>query len=235
MQTGTVVVVAGTTNGYVAAEVLAALGQAEKFSPRRFFRGITLPPHAATTDRGVLPDQSKFPGDVALVNGQWQIGKTLFDVCESLREGDIVVKGANAINPATRQAGVLIGHPQGGTILAALQAAIGRRVRLLLPVGLEKRVHTDLYELATRLNVPGAGGPRLLPVPGEIITEIEALALLTGVQAELVAGGGVGGAEGSVWLAARGSEEQIENARALMAEVAGEAPFVLSEPAHKQS
>ena len=36
--------------------------------------------------------------------------------------------------------------------------------------------------------------------PGVIFTEIEALHVLTGVEAMHVAAGGVGGAEGAVWL-----------------------------------
>ena len=123
------------------------------------------------------------------------------------------------------QAAVLIGHPRGGTLIAALQAAVGRRVRLILPVGLEKRIPGDLMELAVRLNAPGGSGPRLLPVPGEVFTEIEAIRLLCGAEAEMMAAGGVGGAEGAVWLALRGSPEQMENAEELMKEVAGERGF----------
>ena len=104
LQSGTVVVIAGTTNGYVAEELLRACANAKGFSRERFF--------------------------------------------------------------LQKQAGILIGHPKGGTILAALQAVVGRRVRLILPAGLEKRVTTDLKSIAARLNVPGAKGARMLPVPG---------------------------------------------------------------------
>ena len=95
----------------------------------------------------------------------------------------------------------------------ALQAVIGRRVRLIVPVGLEKRVAGDLDELTALINAPGAHGPRLLSLPGEVVTELEALALLTGASAQLVAGGGVCGAEGSVWLAFSGDPEQEAAAR----------------------
>jgi hypothetical protein len=126
-----------------------------------------------------------------------------------------------------KQAGVLVGNPKGGTIAVALQAVAGRRVGLVLPVGLEKRVHADLNALAAILNTPGAQGPRLLPVPGEVVTEIEALGILTGVKAELVAAGGVCGAEGAVWLAVTGSANQENAARTLMASIAHELPFTL--------
>jgi hypothetical protein len=220
LKEGTLAIVAGTTNGYVAEEILNTLGAAAGFSRQRFFRGIAAPPGTAAGDGG-------FPGDVIISKGQWQTGKTIFDVVDELQEGDVILKGANAVDLQRKQAGVLIGHPQGGTIVRSLQAVVGRRVRLILPVGLEKRVASGLNELAAILNAPGAKGARLLPVPGEIVTEIEALALLADVQADLVAAGGVCGAEGAVWLAVRGSKANLEKAAKIVAEVAGEPRFEL--------
>ena len=227
LKSGTVVIVAGTTNGYVAEELFAATGGGEGFSRRRFVRGITLPPSRPTNDVGRLPDEGTFPGDVVLVNGAWQKGKTIFDVVDELKEGDVIVKGANAVDLGRKRAGVLIGHPKGGTVIAALQAVAGRRVRMILPVGLEKRVACDLNALADKLGAPGATGARLLPVPGLVITEIEAIALLTGASAELVAAGGVCGAEGCVWLAVSGTAEQMEAADKVVKSVAAEPPFEL--------
>ena len=103
----------------------------------------------------------------------------------------------------------------------------GRRVRLILPVGLEKRVYENLDELAAKMNEPGTQGPRLLPVPGEIFTELDAIALLTGAKAQLVAAGGVCGAEGSVWLAISGKSAQENAAEALIKSVANEPAFSL--------
>jgi hypothetical protein len=225
LKSGILVITAGTTNGYVAEEVLATLDQTEGFNRNTFFRGITLPPSEATTETGRLPDESEFPGDVILVNGIWQKGKTIFDLVDTLKEGDVILKGANAVNLSNRRAAVLIGHPQGGTIAAALRAVVGRRVRLILPVGVEKRISGDLDSLAIKLNVPGAKGPRLLPVPGEILTELDALTLLTGVSAEISAAGGVGGAEGAVWFTVSGEKQQEESAYALLDSVCRELPF----------
>ena len=104
---------------------------------------------------------------------------------------------------------------------------VGRRIRLILPVGLEKRISGNIDELASKLNEPGAHGPRLLPVPGDIFTEIDAIALLTGAHAHLIAAGGVGGAEGSVWLGISGEHSQESDAVALLQSVAGEPAFVL--------
>ena len=77
----TIVIIAGTTNGYVAQELLALIGQADEFRQERFFRGIVLPPSQPTLPSGRFPDESGFPGDVVIQKGIWQKGKTIFDVC----------------------------------------------------------------------------------------------------------------------------------------------------------
>ena len=225
LKAGTVVIVAGTTNGYVAEEILSALGQAKEFKRDRFYRGIILPPNRPTTSTGRLSDVSKFPGDVVIRDGVFQRGKTIFDVVDDLREGDVILKGANTVDLIQRRAAILIGDPKAGTVGVSLQAMVGRRVRLILPVGLEKRIYGNLDELAAKMNEPEAHGPRLLPVPGEIFTELDAIALLTGASAQLVAAGGVGGAEGSVWLAVSGKQAQEKAAEVLIKSVVNEPAF----------
>jgi hypothetical protein len=224
---GTVVVIAGTTNGYVAEELLAVIGQAGDFRRDRFFRGITLPPGRPASETGRLPDESGFPGDVVIKDGVWKKGDTIFDVAADLSNADVILKGANAVDLASRRAAILIGHPQAGTIGASLPAHFGRRVRLILPVGLEKRISGNLDDLAAQINAPGAHGPRLLPVPGEVFTELDAVALLTGAKAQLAAAGGVAGAEGSVWLAISGDPSQENGVAALIHSVAFEPPFTI--------
>ncbi|MFN2271564.1 MAG: hypothetical protein ACK2US_12045 [Anaerolineae bacterium] len=216
LEKGTLAIIAGTTNGYVAEEVLKSIGQAEGFSRIGFRRGVTVAPGAKTA-------KADLSGDVIITDGQWQKGKLITDVASDLREGDVVLKGANAFD-ADGYPAVQIGHPQGGTIMAAMGAVIGRRVRLIVPVGLEKRVLEPVNDLAERCNAPGATGPRLFPVPGEIFTELDAIELLTGAAACLIAGGGIYGAEGAYWLGVSGSEEQVQAAAELVKSVADEPP-----------
>ena len=211
---GTLVIIAGTTNGYVAEEILTSMGQAEGFTRAGFRRGINVAP-------GAKVPNAEFPGDVVLREGQWQQGKTIFDVASELGAGDVILKGGNAFD--TRgQAAVQIGHPQGGTILAAEPALVGRRAKLIVPIGLEKRVFEDVNVLARRC--ADAEGPRLYPMVGEVFTELDAIRLLTGAEAFQIAGGGVYGAEGAVWLGIDGSEEQVGAAAELIQAVAGEPP-----------
>jgi hypothetical protein len=230
LKNGTIVIVAGTTNGYVAEEILKINKIANNFSRKHFFRGITMPPTKTVTAEGRLSDESKFPGDVIITKGVWQKGKSIADVVDSLREGDVILKGANALDLTHKQAAILIGHPKAGTIGLALPAVVGRRVRLIIPVGLEKRVNGDLNTLAQKLNAPGAGGYRLLPIQGEVFTEIEALKVLTGAEVELIASGGVCGAEGACWIAVTGEEEQEEFAEQIVASVADEPVYGPENP-----
>lgn len=216
LEKGTLVIIAGTTNGYVAEEILRSRGLAEGFSRMGFRRGLTTAP-------GVQPPQVSFPGDVVLRDGVWQKGLTINDVAASLETGDVVLKGANAFD-CNGRAAVLIAHPAGGSTMAALPAVIGRRVELIVPVGLEKRLFGDVFDLAMRLLALDAEGPRLMPLPGKIFTEIDAIRLLTGAEATLIAAGGIYGAEGASWLGIDGSPQQVEQAMQLIDSISSEPP-----------
>lgn len=218
----TIVIIAGTTNGYIAEELLNHIGQGEGFSRSNFFRGITLPPNYEGNKTS-----SEFPGDVVIEKGTWLKGKTVFDVADRLDRGDIILKGANAVDIVNRKAAVMVGHPKGGTIQAILTAVIGKRTVLYIPVGLEKRVCGNIDTIASGINSPGAEGPRLMPVQGTIITELDAIRLMTGCQAELSAAGGVCGAEGGCWIAVSGSEDQVSRAADIFGSIRNEPAFTL--------
>ncbi|HEX3013689.1 MAG TPA: hypothetical protein VHO92_05405, partial [Methanobacterium sp.] len=87
LESGTVVIIAGTTNGYVAEELLSKIDQLEGFSRKRFFRGVVLPPGGPVTSTGRVKDESEFPGDVIIKDGTWQKGLTIFDIVDELKEG----------------------------------------------------------------------------------------------------------------------------------------------------
>ena len=78
--------------------------------------------------------------------------------------------------------------------------------------------------LAELCNAPGVQGPRLLPMPGEVFTELDAIELLTGAEAIQLAAGGVYGAEGSAWLGIDGTDAQIQAATELLKSVRDEPP-----------
>jgi hypothetical protein len=215
---GMVAICKGTTNSYVVEEVLG-----QKIERTKYCTGTTWPVRG---DR--IGKVSNALPDVVLRNGQPVEGLTTIKSVAEMKEGDVFIKGANALNYAKRLAGVLIGDRSGGTIGATWGYIIARRIRLVIPVGLEKDIPFDINEAAMRINRcdEKASGPALVPVTGDIITEIEALKILTGAEAFPVASGGIGGAEGSVRLCVTGTQEQLAAAEALLESVYGELPFV---------
>jgi hypothetical protein len=227
LRSGRVVIVAGTTNGYVAEEILTQIGQAVGFQRRHFFRGITLPPSLIAAMGSRPPDGGRFPGDVVIDKGVWKRAKTLFDIAPELGAADLILKGANALDLATGQAASFTDFSDGGPSGTILPAVFGRRVRLLVPVGLEKRVAGGLHDLDQRLASPEAKGLRLCPLPGKAFTEIDALALLTGARTTLVGAGGVAGAEGAIWLAVEAADDQLAQVDALIRKILAEPAFNL--------
>ena len=61
VKNGTIVIVAGTTNGYVAEEILKTHKIANDFSRKHFFRGITLPPTKYRNRRRRWLTKASFP------------------------------------------------------------------------------------------------------------------------------------------------------------------------------
>ena len=96
---------------------------------------------------------------------------------------------------------------------------MGRRITLIIPVGLEKEVAFDIVEANRALERHPKPPRSLWPVTGVIITEIEALNILTGVQAIQIGAGGVGGAEGSIRLLIQGTAEQMQAAGRLLGQI----------------
>jgi len=216
MEEGIVAVPKGSTNAYIAEELLG-----RRIDKKHYVLGATFPKKSKPFSiDGSLPD-------VVIRHGEVVDGLTAVEAAKQMGAGDVFIKGANAINPALNQAGLLIGHPEGGTMGATLGILTSRRVRLLVPAGLEKTVPVDLEAVSQRLKrEPGCGEIYgLWAFTGHIFTEADALTELTGVEAIPVAAGGIGGAEGAVRLLLSGSEEQIDDAMKLLDAVWGEPAF----------
>lgn len=211
MKENRLVIVAGTTNACVARLVLQSLGCGEDFSADGFMRGAIKP---AGKNAG------EFIGDVIIEKGEYLKGKTIADIGATLGRGDVILKGANAVNLTDKEAAVLIGSPILGTAAFAQAAVVGRKAKLLVPVGVEKRIECSIPQAAKLANAADHAGPGLLPLPGEVFTEIDALQALFGVKATLISAGGIWGCEGTAVFAVEGTEEQLAACRALAKELA---------------
>ncbi len=210
MLNGTIAIGRGTTNGYVAEEILGHL-----IPKGEYVSGRVLPPGMPWEELG----RGGYP-DIVLKEGIPVNGGSVINSVTDMKAGDVFIKGANALDYKNKVAGVLMMHPTGGT-LSVYGALISKKITLIIPVGLEKLVLDDISELSM-LSRESDSHPKtpvvsLMPITGKIITEIEALKILCGLDAKLLAAGGVKGAEGSVTLLATGDKSAIENAIALHA------------------
>jgi hypothetical protein len=214
LRKGTVFIGVGTTNADVVEEILG-----RKINRGRFVAGVVLPEGTR-----VLPEERRLR-PVILRKGKIVKAK-LKDVLDSLTPEDVVIKGANAID-AEGMAGVFLGSESGGTIGRVLGHVKARGAILIIPVGLEKFIPGSIAEVSKMVGMfrfkYATGYPvGLMPVSGKIITEIEAINILTGARAVAMGAGGVSGAEGSITLAIMGTVSQLQSVKRAVLSIKGE-------------
>jgi len=218
LREGTVVVCKGSTNAYIVEELTG-----QSFDKGSYVLGRTVP-----TGRDTAAAFQGARDELVLRCGQ-PVDLPYREALAEAKRGDVVIKGANALNYEAGVAGLLVGHPEGGTVAAIIGHVYGKGLHLIIPVGLEKEVAEDLRELGALINqdpeVSRAGMPSLWLIEGEIITELEALELLTGVEAHQISAGGLCGAEGGSWFAVWGTEDEIAACKTLVESLHGEPPF----------
>jgi hypothetical protein len=216
MSHGTIIIGRGITNAYVTEELL----------------GLRVEPKAGLTVGmvcgGLTTGNSGPPATPHHVIRDGRIVEGADSKQEILTFGpdDVFIKGANAID-MEGYAGVLTSSLIGGTIGMAWPVVTSRGSHLIMPVGLEKLVpsvidgarHSGIHHFKWSMGLPA----RLTPVViCEIVTEIQALALLAGVKTTHIASGGVGGSEGAVVLSIEGEESRVEQAFELVKSIKGE-------------
>jgi hypothetical protein len=224
---GSLVVIAhGSTNVYVAEEIVGALPRPRgTFLSGQIFNGVMC--QTEPSEKGPM---------LVLDRGELIPPKpTMQEVLDGGGPGTIVIKGANAVDP-DGNAGVFCAHPGCGTIGFAYGYVSGRGVRLIVPVGLEKLVpsvpqasrqlgHDNLY-YQTGFQIG------MLPlVNATVVTEITAFKILFGLDTVHVGGGGVSGSEGTVVLVASGEQAALDRAIAAIDTIKGEPPIVTMKAA----
>lgn len=130
---------------------------------------------------------------------------------------DVSIKGANAVD-REGNVGVLAANNVGGTVGGIWPTIAARGCHWITPVSLERLILGSINEAARATgnylwDLTMGHSVGLMPVGiADAVTEIEALAILTGVTATHVASGGVVGSEGSVVLALEGDEKTVREA-----------------------
>jgi len=213
LSSGTVVITLGTTNAFVAEELLEGSIDRGVFAAG-FIDG--------RWDLNARIDEAK---EIVLREGKPTEVSTQ-ELIDSLGTGDVVIKGGNALDP-WGTVGVLLGASNGGTVGRYLPPALARGVEIVIPIGLEKTIHSSVIDLAGELGSGRIdlcmGTPSgLHPLVGRVVTEIDALETLFAVEVMQVAAGGVGHGAGSVSLLIKGEDKAVQAAFELVSTLVDE-------------
>ena len=217
LEKGRVILAPGTTNVFVAEEIMG-----EEFADKwQYCFGLIVDGLPC-----VSPEAGRKPLFV------FEHGKRadipFREAVSQITADDVFIKGANAVD-ASSQVGVLVNHASGGTVGFATPYLMAAKAPVIIPVGLEKLIPSvaDAAAFAAPGEIDSSYGFRnwLMPIQipqAIVVTEIEALDILAGVRACLMAAGGIGGSEGSVVLGIEGDQSAVESALAMIRSIRGE-------------
>ena len=175
----------------------------------------------------------KYPFDLVLRKGELLPFKqpTLGPALEEMGSDDIYVKGVNAIDPEGKT-GVLLAEKRGGSLGLVLQKQKEKKFKIVIPVGVEKRIPIrlgDAISAAAKLEKAQGIPCALWRLRGKLITEIEAFRQLFNVEAIPVSAGGLCGAEGAFIWVLQGEETNVMKAYHFCDEIRGHVlPFSLN-------
>jgi hypothetical protein len=226
---GKVYISRGSTNAYVLEEIYRRLQISREFNKGDLVAGQIQPGEAFMkwwVNKGNKIDEVLFH------KGEPQAFEDRVKEVRKLKQGDIFIKGANALDSEGVPA-VLVGGKDGGTIGSLSGILQAKGIEVICPVGLEKLVFhsveaTQVLMGTENMDMPAEGIPcGLIPMPyATAVTEIEALEVLFECEVYHVASGGVGGAEGSVSLLVDAyDKEEMGRIEALMQEISKEPKF----------
>jgi hypothetical protein len=136
------------------------------------------------------------------------------DLFKKISKFDVTVTGANGYDiygNAFLMAGTY-GLGDRNNLLAPIHT---EGSKLIIAVGLEKLIPGSVLEAIQHSGRDSSlwsmgASVGLVPLAGEIITEIEAIKILLGIRAIVIGRGGIHGAEGSSTMVARGDHETLK-------------------------
>ncbi len=205
---GKIVLKSGTT--------VAALAELFGTPPLRLGGRIT--PDGARTAKRLV----EAPHIVLIKGGRWRcVDGCLDEELAAMGPEDVFITGANALD-MNGTAGLMAGLAGGGTAGRALNMLYSEGIRTIIGVGLEKLIPGSIADAslkAGRGRVDKAMGMAvgLLPLFGRVVTEKDALEMLTGATVTVIGAGGLCGAEGATTMLVEGTGEQVDKAFAIIA------------------
>ena len=149
----------------------------------------------------------------------------LEEIAVQMGKNDILIVGANALD-VNRKTAMMGAHPVGGIAARVIPAIMTRGVTTIIAVGWEKLIPCSIEEAlvaAGRETIDMAMGSAvgLIPLFGTVITETDAISMLTRVKATMIGAGGITGGEGSSTFVIEGEPSQVEAAWEIVSSVKG--------------
>ena len=131
-----------------------------------------------------------------------------------LTRDDVVILGANAYDHHGNAA-MMMGRQWGAGPGSALSGIMGEARNIIIAVGTENLIQGSLNEVigdTARTAVDFAMGMAvgLMPLCGEIYTELEAIKTLARVHPRIIGKGGIRGAEGATTLIIDGEKNEVQ-------------------------
>ena len=218
LKKGTVVIGWGTTNALILEEILGKkLDHKTDFASGVVSEGEL---NANHTETKIFPYVFK-DGKVSELHQKAALVE--------FRPGDIFIKGANAVD-AKGDIGILLAAQSGGSLYDAWYAVTLRGGLFICAVGLEKMV-PSVSEVAEKCGFfrfkysMGAPLSYVTFSTARVVTEIQAIRVLSGAIASHVASGGIAGSEGAVTLVLEAEALDLQQAFDLIKSVKGEPPI----------
>jgi hypothetical protein len=150
---------------------------------------------------------------------------------DQMDHDDVIIKSGNIIDH-TGQVGILVGHPTGGEAGNYLPYILAKGINLVVPMLISKYSPVSLQQIMQALGTSKISVDRshgivcgMIPLPGLVVTEIDALKILCNASALPIAVNGIGSGRGSVTFLLEGDGNTIDRAWNTVNGIKGEPPL----------
>ena len=232
MEKGTLVVHPSSTSIFLVEELTGTIPQGLWVCGLIIPKGTCISGEQRETVKRVMKklegkkrDPGQFPFTWFFEKGSFRTGVPLASILDKMGKEDVYVKGTNAIDPEGK-VGVLYAGMGVGTYGKVIKANKEKGFTIILPTGLEKLIPVSIekaaqYASRTKMDLAMGIPVGLMPISGIVVTEVEAIHILTGAEAVVIAAGGLDGAEGGVTLVIKGSKQEVTQAYRIIESVKG--------------
>jgi hypothetical protein len=202
LENGRILLKGGTTVSVLAEELV----------------GIPLRVSGRVSPRGTKSSGSDLrdtPHSILIESGRWRnVDDDLPVAAAGMGPRDVAVIGANIID-AQGRAAVMAGRPLGGNPGQVMTGIMAQGIQVIVAAGLEKLIPGSVDDAVRNAGMAGCDWSMgmsigLMPIIGRVITEVEAIQILSPVSCTVVGKGGIDGAEGGITLVLKGETPDVQ-------------------------